>query len=263
MDAFYTWDGERYLSGPLTRGPWDDRAQHGGPPAALLGGAMARYGDDADRFFLARVSTELLRPVPLAPLTVQVEPVRLGRAVQRLRATLLADGRPVVTASGTRIRRAEVAVPEAPRHEPWTPPAEDTPRFVFPFFRNDVAYHRAIELVVVHGAWGRTPIGVWGRPVVPLVAGQETLPLERVLILADAQSGMGVPTDPDRFSFVNPDLTVYFERDPVGTWAGFDIRSTANASGSGLAQSAIRDEVGLVGRSAQSLVVAPRAPRSR
>ena len=35
-------------------------------------------------------------------------------------------------------------------------------------------------------------------------------------------------------------------------------QSTANAEGGGLAQSAVRDARGLVARSAQSLVVAPR-----
>ena len=122
------------------------------------------------------------------------------------------------------------------------------------------APHQAVEMHCAHGEWGATPIGVWGRPRVPLVAGRQDLPRERVLMLADAQSGMGVPLDPDAWSFVNPDLTVYFERDPVGGWLGFDIRSTACSVGVGLAQSEIRDREGVVGRSAQSLFVAPRPP---
>jgi hypothetical protein len=47
-------------------------------------------------------------------------------------------------------------------------------------------------------------------------------------------------------------------RAPVAGWYGFDIRSSANPEGAGLAQSAIRDARGLVARSAQSLVVAAR-----
>jgi len=117
-------------------------------------------------------------------------------------------------------------------------------------------------MVCVDGAWGATPIAVWARPRVPLVSGRADLPRERVLVLADAQSGMGVPLDPDVWSFVNPDLTVYFERDPVDGWVGFDIRSTASPAGVGLAQSAIRDAHGFVGRSAQSLFIAPRPPES-
>ena len=66
--AFYTLDGERFISSELTRGPWSNQHQHGGPPCALLGRALSRHGDEADAFFLARMTVELLRPVPIAPL---------------------------------------------------------------------------------------------------------------------------------------------------------------------------------------------------
>jgi hypothetical protein len=47
----------------------------------------------------------------------------------------------------------------------------------------------------VHGAWGVTPVGFWTRPRLPLIAGEQTSPLEALMLLADAQSGMGVPLD--------------------------------------------------------------------
>ena len=61
------------------------------------------------------------------------------------------------------------------------------------------------------------------------------------------------------WSFVNPDLTVYFERDPEDGWLGYDIRSTACGAGVGLAQSAIRDRRGLCAR-ARSRCSLPRGP---
>ncbi|MFT4975863.1 MAG: hypothetical protein ACI8S6_001756 [Myxococcota bacterium] len=257
-DTFYRRDGDLFHPTELTRGPWDNHAQHGGPPAALLAGAMARYGDDSVDWFLARIGIELLRPIPLAPLRLRVEPVRLGRSVQRLHASLWSGERCILTATGTRIRRALVDVPVAVAVVDAWPDPESLPRFTFPFFRHAVGYHRAIELVVAVGVWGGGQVGVWARTETVLVEGQVTSPLEQLMIIADAQSGMGMPLDPDHFTFVNPDLTVYFERDPVGGWLGFDVRSVANGHGSGLSQSAIRDGDGLVARSAQSLVVASR-----
>jgi hypothetical protein len=256
-DALYERRGDELVASPMTRGPWDDRFQHGGPPAALLAGAMERFGEQSEDFRLARVSLELLRPVPIAPLRVELGPVRRGRTVQRLEATLWVGSEPVVVARGLRIRRAPVAVPPAAAPEPWPDP-EALQDYTFTFFRNEVAYHRAVQLRLAHGAWGATPVGFWARPRLPLIAGEQTSPLEALMILADAQSGMGVPLDPMRFTFLNPDLTVYFERAPVAGWYGFDIRSSANPEGAGLAQSAIRDARGLVARSAQSLVVAAR-----
>ena len=35
-DALFEPDGDRFVPGVLTRGPWSPGAQHGGPPAALL-----------------------------------------------------------------------------------------------------------------------------------------------------------------------------------------------------------------------------------
>lgn len=258
-DAFYVPDAGAFMATPITRGPWDDRFQHGGPPSALACGALARWGDDADAWFLARLTVELLRPVPIGRVAVAVVPERLGRTVQRLTASLSVDGRVVLTARGLRIRRSGIDVPPVPAPAPWPAPGECAP-LTFDFFRNPVGYHQGVEMVCAVGAWGATPIGAWARPRVPLVAGRADLPRERVLVLADAQSGMGVPLDPEVWSFVNPDLTVYFERDPADGWVGFDIRSTASPAGVGLAQSAIRDAHGLVGRSAQSLFIAPRPP---
>ena len=259
LASFYRSDGDAFIAGPLTRGPWDGRFQHGGPPSALATGALARFGEDASAWFLSRVTIELLRPVPIGRVGLEVIPERLGRGVQRIRVELTAGGRVVLCARGLRIRRTEIDAPAVLEPPAWPAP-ESCDDLRFSFFRDDVAYHRAIRLRTAHGAWGSTPIGVWARPRIPLVEGRDDLPRERLMVLADAQSGMGVPLDPEVWSFVNPDLTVYFERDPEDGWLGYDIRSTACGAGVGLAQSAIRDRRGLCARAAQSLFVAPRDP---
>ncbi|TNE90036.1 MAG: thioesterase family protein [Deltaproteobacteria bacterium] len=251
--SFYLPEGARYVASELTRGPWNNDHQHGGPPAALLTGCMARHGDDAADFAMARVWVELLRPVPITAVHVDVRVERGGRTAQRLYAELSANGEVVMTARGLRLKRTALQLPEPPV-DSWPDRNASTP-FEFPFFQHDVGYHRGVELRVAHGAWGSTPVGFWARPRVPLIEGRETSPLERLMILADAQSGMGVPLEPMRFSFVNPDLSVHLERPPQGEWFGFDIRSTAGEHGGGLAQSAVRDERGVVARSAQTLVV--------
>lgn len=257
QQAFYERDGDKLAATVMTRGPWDDRFQHGGPPAALLAGAIERLDGGDEEYRVARVSIELLKPVPIAPLRVELGPIKRGRTVQRIDAALTAGDETVALARGLRIRRTPLAVPPQAPVEPW-PDAEALDDFVFPFFRNEVGYHRAVQLRIAHGTWGATPVGFWSRPRIPLIGGQTTSPLEQLMILADAQSGMGVPLDVERYTFINPDLTVFFERAPAEGWLGFDIRSTANAEGAGLAQSAVRDVQGLVARSAQCLVVAER-----
>ncbi len=255
--ALYLPVGEGFSATAFSRGPWDPRFQHGGPPAALLAGAMAAHGEGAEGFRLARLTVELLRPVPLGHCTVEVRTLRSGRTVDRLEGRLSVEGRVCLEARGLRIRRQPLATSASPPLAPWPEP-EDLEDFVFPFFEQDIGYHRAVQLRIAHGTWGSTPIGMWARCVVPLVAGRETTPLERLLILADAQSGMGVPLDPRAYTFVNPDLSVLIEREPTSDWLGFGVRSSAGPDGTGLSESAIRDRHGSVGRSGQLLVVAQR-----
>ena len=256
-EAFYQREGDVFVATEMTRGPWDDEFQHGGPPAALLAQVIQNLGANHDEYRVTRMTVELLKPVPIAPVRVELGSVT-GRSVQRVEATLAVEGTTVMVARALRIRRKKVQVPNVPAPAPW--PEPDTLQdFVFPFFRNDVGYHRAVQLKVARGVWGETPVGIWAKPRIPLVAGELTTPLENLIILADAQSGMGIPLDPAHYTFLNPDLTVYIERTPDTGWLGFDIRSTANTDGAGLSQSAVRDARGLVARTAQSLIVAKRS----
>ena len=258
-DAFFVRDGARLLATGLTRGPWSNEHQHGGPPAALLTGAIERAGSDAPDFRLARVTVEFLRPIPIAPLDLSTEIVRAGKQVQRVGASLFADGVEVARALGLRLRRQQLDLAEPPSAAP-LPHPDTLPSHRFSFFRHDIAYHRAIELRIARGTWAKGPVDGWMRPLFPLVRGETSSPCERVLILADAESGVCPPLDPARWSFVNPDLTVYFGREPRGEWLGLQIVSEGHADGVGLAQSALSDQEGPFGRAAQSLVVAPRAP---
>src|SRR3546814_4763493 len=59
------------------------------------------------------------------------------------------------------------------------------------------------------------PATVWGRLKLPLLAGQEIHPLDRVLTLADFPNGIGNSVAFDRFAYINPDLTVALHRQPT------------------------------------------------
>jgi hypothetical protein len=185
--------------------------------------------------------------------------VRPGRQAQRVGASLTAAGVEVARAFGLRLRRQSIDPP--PRARPLELPHPDRIQpFRFSFFRHDVAYHTAVDVRIARGKWAEGPIDAWMRPLFPLVAGEATSPCERVLILADAESGVCPPLNPRDWSFVNPDLTVYFAREPRGEWVGLQIESEAHVDGIGLAHSTLSDLEGPFGIAGQSLVVAARAP---
>ena len=83
VDAMFERDGMRVHPGPLCTGPWDPSSMHGGPPTVLACRYLAEHGA-GDAFHLARLTVELVRPVPLVPLTVEIRETRPGRRIQLL-----------------------------------------------------------------------------------------------------------------------------------------------------------------------------------
>lgn len=254
MDAFYWSDRDAYVATVSTRGPWDQRFQHGGPPAALLARAMqAALPDPA--FRLGRFTSSFLRPVPFGRLTVQVD-VTAGRSVARVSAVLHAR-RPVLQAQGLFVRPQPVGV-ETQAADPWPGPASATV-FSFPFFPWDEGYHRAVEFRALPGEhWGGPRLRAWARPRVPLVDDEPATPTQAALLVADAESGLAPPVDPRVWNYANPDFTVVFGREPTGDWLGIDAESRSFSSGTGFSEARLIDTAGPFGRSVQSLLVRPR-----
>ena len=69
---------------------------------------------------------------------------------------------------------------------------------------------------------------------------------------------MSAILDVERFSFVNSDLTINLLRRPAGEWICLDARTQFGPDGGGLAESALYDTTGLIGRATQSLAVRAR-----
>jgi hypothetical protein len=254
-DAFYLPDGEdRFVATELTRGPWDPRAQHAGPPAALLGRAVERLGERAD-LHTARVTFEIMRPVPIAAVQVAARRLRDGRNVDLVEASLSAGGVEVMRAVALRIRGAELPLPPG-LGEPRRLPGPDQGRRE-PFFPTgqEVGYHTAMEWRFVAGSFLEAgPATVWLRMRHPLLPGEAPSPLVRVLAAADSGNGVSAALDYRRWLFVNADLTVYLARPLAGEWVALEAATTV-ADGVGLATSVIHDEQGPVGRGLQALFV--------
>ena len=252
--AVYVPEGDAFVPTELARGPWDPNAQHGGAPAALLARAIeAEAGDLA----VARLTYEFLRPVPLEPLAVSTQLVRPGRRVRLIEATLEAGGEAVVRALGLVLEQGE-APAVAPGADPLpTPDGVDpspSPPGQKPMFGGD-----AIELRFVRGSIAEPgPSAAWLRFAVPLVEGEEPSPVQRVAAAADFGNGVSAALDWHRYVFINPDLTVYLARPPVGEWVGLDSETVVEANGIGLATSTLHDARGPIGEAAQSLLVGSR-----
>ncbi|HVD86004.1 MAG TPA: thioesterase family protein [Solirubrobacterales bacterium] len=260
LEAFYERDGDLFAATELTRGPWDRTAQHGGPPAALLGYAIERL-PDAEEFQVARVTFEILRSIPIAPLRVEARVVRPGRRVQLVEAELSdADGEVLMRARAWRLRTATVEIPAEVRAEavPPPPPEEGSELGFFPT-GEEHGYHSAMEVRFVSGGFLEPgPATVWLRMRQPLVAGEEPTPLQQVLVVADVGNGVSATLDFRRFLFINVDLTVQLERMPTGEWICVDAVTLPQPHGIGTAESVLADAGGRIGRGLQTLLIAQR-----
>jgi hypothetical protein len=257
-DAFFIPDGDNtFVSTAWTRGPWSLDAQHGGPPSALLGRAVEMIDGDAD-FRVARIVFDIMRPVPIAPLTVEARVVRPGRNVQLIEASLGSETGTVMRASAWRIRTTSLDIDlvedSVARDVPATSSTED-------MFEVDADQHylSAMEWRFVSGSFLQPgEASAWLRMRIPLVAGEEPSPLTRVLAAADSSSGISNELDYTKWIYINPDLAVYMHRDPVGEWVRLDARTHLSDDGIAVATSEISDVRGAIGRSNQTLLVRAR-----
>jgi hypothetical protein len=246
----------RFVATEYARGPWDPKALHGGAPAALLVRAFEQL-PAADGLCLARVTYEFLRPALVGPLEVHADVVRPGRRVQLLEASVVADGVEVVRARALQVQAAEAdsgardTTPPPPGPEHGHPPDLRVPHH--PMFAFD-----AIEVVFVAGTWGGGQSTAWFRLRSPLVAGETPSPLQRLAAAGDFGNGISATLSWDDYLYINPDLTLYIERHPVGEWICLESQTRIAPDGIGVAESILYDERGRVGRATQALLVAPR-----
>jgi hypothetical protein len=275
-DAFYVPRGDAFVSTDLTRGPWDPGSQHAGPPAALVAREIERLPADDGPRQVGRVTYEILRPVPIAPLTVSARIARPGRRVEMAEATLATEsGEELVRARAWRLERSEVEVASeltgeggpaeagtlASTLRPGLAPPGPEEGEQRPFFDtgHDVGYHTAMDYRFVSGAFlDSGPATVWMRMRQPLVEGEEPSPLQRVLAAADSGNGVSATLDYSRFVFINVDLTVHLHRMPATEWVCLDAITIPEPEGVGISDTALYDERGPIGRAAQTLLIAAR-----
>jgi hypothetical protein len=260
-DAYFTPtdDPERFEATGYTEGLWEPGMQHAGPAAALLARAVERLPCSVDGAAqVARLTVEILGPVPIGEVTVAAGVVRPGRSVELVEAELRAGGRPAMRARAWRIRTASLVMPNAGPvvSEPPALPPEPTP-----WRRHEMrrGFLGAVEWRFVSGHFEEPgPAVVWGRHLVPLVAGEDPSGLQRLIPFADCGNGLSGVYDFDAWWFINTELTVHVQRVPAGDWFCVRAATALDGSGVGLAETELYDQAGRVGRGAQSLLVGPR-----
>ena len=164
--ALFTRDrtagGNTFTPTAHTTGPWRADAQHGGPPSALLGFASEQILEPDET--IARITIELVRPVPIEPLLVDVQRSGVSRRVAGVNATLVHDGGIVARSTALVLRKSHLPEPRwTPERDPsWAVPSPEStiqpPSFVHD--NGGITYHQhAVEHRMTRGSFGEAGPG--------------------------------------------------------------------------------------------------------
>ncbi|GHO80718.1 hypothetical protein KSD_84890 [Ktedonobacter sp. SOSP1-85] len=255
--AFWIEEGEDTFRATIhTQGPWHPDFQHGGPPAALLVRQIEHCSPRPD-MMLARVSIDILGPMPIATFRATARMVRPGRSVELLEATLEHEGRTVMRANAWRVKLPNAQPPaQAPDQAPPIP-AETTDPTQTPAW--NCGFLAATEWRFVHGNYAQIGSAMaWIRLRFPLLAGEELSPTQRLIATADSANGISSALDISTWQFIPPELTLHILRPPTGEWLCLDAATIIQSEGIGLTTSKLYDTHGLAARSAQSLFISRR-----
>jgi hypothetical protein len=258
MQAVYEVSGPRVETSASAGGPWDPNMQHGAAPAALVAWAAERLESETP-MRVARLTLDLLRPVPVAPLEIRSEVVRQGRKIQVASVRLLARGVEVVRASVMKVRITNPSLEsdlcnvglDHPAPE-WSHEPTKGPRVSSPFLEG-------ISARLASGTERKPgPTAMWFRAQQPIVQGESISPLMRAAIAADFCNGVSSSLDVTQWTFINGDLTLSLARMPVGEWILLDAETWLGSDGGGIAHARLGDTSGYFGRAAQSLLIERR-----
>jgi hypothetical protein len=264
--AYYQPVGDdRYQATEATTSPWDDTAQHGGPPTALLAACIDDAVGRAD-VRLARISMDFLGPMPRAEVRVAVEVLRPGRRTQLTEAVMWAGPKKVAVARAWHLAVSAADVSAAggdtagQGNGAGVPPLPDAQPQSFFGADTTWGYGRATEWRTMSGGYQAMSgaAEIWTRVRIPLVAGRPLDGLARLLIVADSANGVSAPYPLSEWLFIPPGVTMHVHRPPVGEWVLLQARSDPGVDGIGLTEGTLSDVTGRCGTVTQPLLVARR-----
>ena len=250
-------EGGVYLPTELAGSPWHPAMLHGGAPAALMAYCLERAVNDPG-LQPTRLTIDLIRPVPKAPLSVLSRNLRTGKRIALEEVTLLADNKPVAIATGLFIRPQTVTVPDYAPHQASTlPPPDQLPEVSF----RDVLFsgntsmppglHTTIQLRPASELREQGQGRAWLRLPATIIAGETNTPFMRAALTSDFSNGVGQLAINRQQGTINADISLQLLRLPASEWIGVDARTLLQDNGLALVQAQLFDTQGLIGQVTQ------------
>ncbi|MCV7098867.1 thioesterase family protein [Mycobacterium palustre] len=258
-EPLFTVDGDSYLPGPLTRGPWG-AALGGQNVGGLLAFGIEQSGIDAD-FQPARLTVDLLRPVLPEPIRIRTSVQREGRRIKLVDGALVQNGTTVARASALFLRRGE-----HPDGRVWSGPLEMPPLPAdctgFPadmaFFIWGYGATMTGSPGIAAGEWEQdhSQKFAWTKVFRPMVRGHPLTPFVRLAFVGDVTSSL-THWGTGGLRYINADYTVTAGRLPDGEFLGLAAQSHYGAAGVATGTATLFDRHGPFGSSTALALAQP------
>jgi hypothetical protein len=258
--ALFLPDGDRFIPTVLTQGPWRHDLQFGGAAAALLTCVVERVPTLAP-MQVARLTVDLLRPVPIAPLRTTPRVVREGKRIQVVETLLHHDDVEVARCVALRLRVGDLGGLELPAGAPAAAPPGVRAEPGRHVYRNGnvPGIGRAVEFRLPDEGSGAFAGPTWVRLLVPILAGEERdgggSAVARMALVADFASGFGHPVTSVPLTGINADISLHVVRPPYDEWLCLAGTGWTSQAGIGQAQATISDTAGVAATATLSRLV--------
>jgi len=252
---FFRAGGGRYAPTEAAVGYWSPDSINGRLIVGLLGFELERLFGQAE-WQPSRLTVDMFRLPRRVPIEIRARLLHEGGQLRLAEADCFCGEKPVARASIQFLKRSH-----APDGAFWSPAAWDAPP------PDSVPAPRSVETAhwdrrVVLGKFGTAgPRRAWHRETRELVEGAPYTPFSRAAMMADVASSM-VNSGSSGLGYINSDVTLYLQRNPIGEWLGLDTVNHQSADGVAIGECWIYDEAGPIGASSVSGIAQQRASRA-
>ncbi|MBB4375962.1 hypothetical protein GGD66_007508 [Bradyrhizobium sp. CIR48] len=241
MSAIFRPEGQQFRATEHAGGPWSPDMLQGSATTALMTREVERLATESG-FVVRRLTFDLWRPAGLRAFRAVSELLRDGRKAKTLQVRLM-DGETeigrctaLLTApsgeSPTDPFASPMALDKAP--EAGSPP----PAFAQKWSR----YFQNVSVRLIEGALEKPgPAAAWMRLDAALVEGEPNTPLLQAVQAADFASGVAQIVDMRDWTFINPEISLYFFRPPESEWILIRAATRVGANGAGLTTATLSD----------------------
>jgi hypothetical protein len=243
MTAIFTREGDLFRATEQAGGPWSPDMLQGSATTGLMVREVERLADNTG-FAVRRLTFDLWRPAGLRAFRTVSDMLRDGRKAKTMQVRLM-EGE-VEIGRCTALLSAQGESPADPFSKAAAADAgPDTGTPPPSFAQKWSRYFQNVSVRLIEGALEKPgPAAAWMRLDVPMVEGEANTPLLQAVQAADFSSGVGQIVDMRQWTFVNPEISLYFFRAPEDEWILIRSRTRVGANGAGLTTASLSDRQG-------------------